>query len=157
VKKKKTTRQKRNKMKKLFALFAFCAVLTVNAQTVTPRYGTAKNQDNTGRVLTYGTATVTPTSTMVTIPAQTTFYKYVSVASVSISPTFTANVANSYKADQMDLLILGEATGTRTITLSTNIIANAATTQTLAASKQALFRFVFNGSKWVEVARSIEP
>lgn len=145
-------------MKKyICSLLLFASAFVLSAQSTSPRFGTTANSDNTGRVITYGTATVTPTSTMVTIPAQKTFYKMVTVASVSISPTFTAAISSSYKADQMDLVILAEATGTRTITLSTNFIANAATTQTLAASKQATFRFVFDGSKWVEVARSIQP
>lgn len=129
------------------------------AQFTYPRYGLAKNQDNTGRVLTFGATTITPTSTMVTVSSvvNNKYYSVVSVAATSISPTFTANITYAYLADKVDLVIKADATGTRTITLGTNFIANAAATQTLAASKQAMFRFVFDGSKYVEVARSIQP
>lgn len=145
-------------MKKLiFALIAIAFSLSVEAQTATPRFGTSKNQDNTYRAMTLGTLTVTPTSTMVTVFSNNKFYSLTTVATTSISPTFTANVANAYLADQMDILVTANATGTRTITLGTNFIANAVSTQTLAASKQALFRFVFDGSKYVEVGRSIQP
>lgn len=142
------------------SLVAFALTCTL-AQTNTPRFGITKNSDNTGRVITYGASTVTPTSTMVTISSaiNNKSYNYVSVSSVSISPTFTANVTSAAYGDQLDLFVRLEATGTRTITFSTNFICNAAATQTLAASKQATFRFVFDGnrSKYVEVARSIEP
>lgn len=141
-------------------LVAFAVTCTL-AQTNTPRFGITKNSDNTGRVITYGATTVTPTSTMVTISSVTNnkSYNYIAVASTSISPTFTANVTSAAYADQLDVFVRLDATGTRTLTFSTNFIMNAATTQTLAASKQATFRFVFDGnrSKYVEVARSIEP
>lgn len=146
-------------MKNILLLLMLSFSISMTAQSTSPRYGITKNQDNTGRVLTYGATTITPTSTMVTVSsvANNKYYNYVTVASTSISPTFTANVTGAYLADKLDLLIKADATGTRTITLSTNFIANAATTQTLAASKQAVFRFVFDGAKYVEVARSIQP
>lgn len=147
-------------MKKLIALsFLLAFTSCVLAQSTSPRYGITKNQDNTGRALAYGATTITPTSTMVTVSSvvNNKYYNYVTVASSSISPTFTANVTGAYLADKIDMVIKADATGTRTITLGTNFIANAATTQTLAASKQALFRFIFDGSKYVEVARSIQP
>lgn len=144
-------------MKNLILLFLLAFTISVSAQSTSPKFSTTKYGDNTGKSLTYGVLAVTPTSTMVTVTPSFKFYQLATVATTSISPTFTVSTTYSNKADQLDLLITSNATGTRTITLSTGFIANAATTQTLAASKQALFRFVFDGSKYVEVARSIQP
>lgn len=142
------------------SLVAFALTCTL-AQTNTPRFGITKNSDNTGRVLTYGATTITPTSTMVTVASSINnkSMNLIAVTATSISPTFTANVTSAAYGDELQMFIRLDATGTRTITFSTNFITNAATTQTLAASKQATFKFVFDGnrSKYVETARSIEP
>ena len=144
-------------MKKfIFSIIAILAVTFVSAQSTSPRFGTAKNQDNTYRALTLGATTVTPTSTLVTLPAQTKFTNIVTVASTSLSPTFTANVSSSYLGDQMKVLVAANSAGTRTITLSTNLIGTA-TTQTVEASKKASFTFLFDGSKWIETSRCVEP
>jgi hypothetical protein len=143
-------------MKKiLLALMLFSACLS-GAQTAYPRAGIGSNNDNTGRTRTYSTVTITPTSTMVTVPIQTTDEKVITIASTSISPTFTANVTSSYIGDRMTIFINLNATGTRTITPSTNII-SAAATYTLAASKSAVLRYEFNGVKWIETGHTLEP
>lgn len=144
-------------MKNLILLFLLAFTISVSAQSTNPKFSTTKYGDNTGKSLTYGVLAITPTSTMVTVKPNFNFYQIATVATTSISPTFTVSTTYSNKADQLDLLITSNATGTRTITFSTGFIANAATTQTLAASKQAFFRFVFDGSKYVEVARSVQP
>lgn len=144
-------------MKNLILLFLLTFTISVSAQSTTPKFSTTKYGDNTGKSLTYGVLAVTPTSTMVTIKPNFNFYQLATVATTSISPTFTASTTYSNKADQLDLLITSNATGTRTITLGTGFIANAVTTQTLAASKQALFRFIFDGSKYVEISRAVQP
>lgn len=146
-------------MKKYFlALIAILAINFASAQTVTPRWGNnpAVN-DNTYRSLSLTTTTVTPTSTLVTIAPKSSYYNLISIASTSISPTFTVNVTKAYYGDELVMFVTPNSTGTRTITLSTNIIGNATTTQTLAASKQAYFKFVFDGAKYQETSRSIQP
>lgn len=142
-------------MKKfILMLIAMIAIQFSNAQSTTPRYTVKGN--STGGQLSYKSIDVTTTSTMVSVQPNS-YYSLVTVATTSLSPTFTTNISTSYKGDLMDLIVASNSTGTRTITLSTNIRANAATTQTLAASKQATFRFVFDGTKWTEVSRAIEP
>lgn len=144
-------------MKNLILLFLLAFTISVSAQSTTPKFSTTKYGDNTGKSLTYGVLAITPTSTMVTIKPNFNFYQLATVATTSISPTFTVSTTYSNKADQLDLLITSNDTGTRTITLGTGFIANAVTTQTLAASKQALFRFIFDGSKYVEISRAVQP
>lgn len=144
-------------MKKIIFLLSLIFVVSIsNAQSTSTRFATTLSQENTYRVLTAGATTVTPTSTLVAIPALTKYNNIVAIASTSISPTFTANVTSSYYGDQMNLFVKAEATGTRTLTLGTNFIGSA-TTATVAASKKALFTFIFDGTKWVETARNVEP
>lgn len=144
-------------MKKLFLALTLSLLFTscVLAQSTSPRYGLLKNQDNTGRVLTYGSLTVTPTGTLVTIRPNA-YTSLITIATTSLSPTFTVNVGGSYLSDKMDLLITLNATGTRTLTFSTNLIGTA-TTMTVAASKQALLTYIFDGAKWMEISRSVQP
>lgn len=143
-------------MKKLFSILFLMCALFATSQTASPRAGTGSNNDNTGRTRTYSTVTITPTSTMVTVPIQTTDEKVITIASTSISPTFTANVTSSYIGDKMTVFVNLNATGTRTITPSTNII-SAAATYTLAASKSAVLKYEFNGAKWIETGHTLEP
>lgn len=155
-------------MKKLFliatlALFASC----ISAQSTTPRFGITKNQDNTGRVLTYGANTITATSVIVSFVPSNKYYNLITLASTSLSPTFNATTTNAALGDNVDLLVLANSTGARVITFSTNIIGNTALTYTvlgtssttvaLPASKQALFSFKFDGAKFVWVSQSIQP
>lgn len=143
-------------MKKfIFLLVCTFTLGVLSAQSDSTRFKTRTTENNTYRVLTLSSTTVTPVTATVTIPALTKFTNYVSVATTSLSPTFTANVSSSYYGDQMNLFVKANATGTRTITLGTNLIVTA-TTQTVAASKKALFTFMFDGSKWVETARCVE-
>lgn len=141
---------------KIFLLLSVFMVGVLSAQSDTTRFKTRTTQSNTYRVLTLSAYTVTPTSTLVTVPALTKYTNFVSVASTSISPTFTANVTSSYYGDQMNLFIKSYAQGTRTITLSTNLIGTS-TTATVAASKKALFTFMFDGASWIETSRCVEP
>lgn len=144
-------------MKKIiFLLLSILSVSVLSAQSDSTRFKTRTTQDNTYRVLTLSASTLTPVTATVTIPALTKYTNFVSVASTSLSPTFTANVTSSYYGDQMNLFVKANATGTRTITLGTNLIGTA-TTATVAASKKMLFTFIFDGAKWVETSRCVEP
>lgn len=143
-------------MKKyILGLIAVLAISFASAQTVTPRMGTGANNDNTGRSYTYQTVTITPTSTMVAFPSNVTNEKLVVISSVTISPTFTANVTQNYIGDKLRLLVAASSVS-RTITLSTNFIGSAAT-MTIAANKKSQMGFVFDGAKWIEIDRTVEP
>jgi hypothetical protein len=144
-------------MKKLLLIAMLGLFVNVaNAQTVTPRYGITKNNDNTGRVLTWTSNTITPTSTLVTV-APNAYQSLITIASTSISPTFTANLKRSYLSDRINLLVTPNSTGTRTLTFGTGSFIGTATTMTVAASKQALVTFIFDGAKYMEISRSVQP
>jgi hypothetical protein len=136
----------------MIGLFASCAI----AQTVTPRFGIKKNDDNTGRVLTWTTNTITPTSTLVTI-APNAYNSLITIASTSISPTFTSSLKRSFLDDRVNLLVTPNSTGTRTLTFGTGAFIGTANTMTVAANKQALVTWIFDGAKYMEVSRSVQP
>ena len=142
-------------MKKL--VFLFASVIGVScsfAQTTTPRFGMPPGDDNTGRVLTYGYKAATIATNISLLPKY--YETFFTVATTSISPTFSANVSYSYLGDKMTVFIASNSTGTRTLTIGTNMIGSAAT-QTLAASKKAVFEFRFDGAKYIQTAFTAEP
>jgi hypothetical protein len=143
-------------MKKLFSTFAIALCISVSAQSTAPRFGLTPGKDNTFRVLTAGATTVTPTSSLVTIPAQTKYENIVTIATNSVAaPTWTANATSSYLGDKMTIL-LAAYNATKTITFSTGFLSSA-TTMTLAANKKATFVYFFDGASWREIARVPEP
>ena len=158
-------------MKKFLTLSLIClSTLFVSAQTTTPRYGLTAGKDNTGRILTWGATTVTPSSATVTIPAQSKYSNLVTVSSSTAITTVSAVVTGSYLDDRMDLKVLSAAAD-RTLTFVSgafvgNIMATQSgtvlpiatgSTQVIPSGKSAIFKFTFDGAKWNEVGRSVQP
>lgn len=155
-------------MKKILCISLFLiSTIFVNSQTVTPRWGLPPQNDNTYRTLTLYNSTVTPTGTLITIAPKSSYYNLITVASTSIIPTFTANVTKAYFGDKVDIVLLANSTASRVVTFSTNITPNAlqtftalstaATTIALPASKALYWGWIFNGIKYVETYRTLEP
>jgi len=141
-------------MKKIFALvFALVAFVAVNAQSTSPRFGTAKNQDNTGRVLTYKLVSVADAagadSVTIAPNAWETIYKVAALDSITFkSPTVT----NSYYGDKIVLQVTGTS-GDLVKFTGTNWVS--AGTATLSSGLNAIIVFRFNGAKWVEQSRVV--
>jgi hypothetical protein len=141
-------------MKNLIALFAFIFTMSmVNAQSTSPRFGTAKNTDNTGRVLTFKLVSVTDAagadSVTIAPNAWETIYKVAALDSLTFkSPTVT----NSYYGDQITLQITGTS-GDLVKFTGTNWVS--AGTATLSSGLNAIITFRFNGTKWVEQSRVV--
>lgn len=141
-------------MKNLIALFAFIFTISaVNAQSTSPRFGTAKNTDNTGRVLTFKLVSVTDAagadSVTIAPNAWETIYKVAALDSLTFkSPTVT----NSYYGDQITLQITGTSGDLIKFT-GTNWVS--AGTATLSSGLNAIITFRFNGTKWVEQSRVV--
>lgn len=142
-------------MKKfLFAFTLLIATLAVNAQSTSPRFGTAKNQDNTGRVLTYNLVSVTDAagadSVVIAPNAWETIYKVAALDSLTFkSPT----VRNSYYGDIVTLIVTGTS-GDKIKFTGSNWISQG--TATLSAGLKAIIRFRFDGAKWVEESRVVQ-
>jgi hypothetical protein len=141
-------------MKNLIALFAFIFTMSVvNAQSTSPRFGTAKNTDNTGRVLTFKLVSVTDAagadSVTIAPNAWETIYKVAALDSLTFkSPTVT----NSYYGDQITLQITGTSGDLIKFTGSNWVSAG---TATLSSGLNAIITFRFNGTKWVEASRVV--
>lgn len=143
-------------MKKILS-FLFCLTLLVGAfaQSTMPRYGTLKNQDNTGRVLNYKYAAFTDAtgsdSVVVNPSAWTTIYV------ITLKDSFTLKqpiVTSSYLGDNIELICTA-TTGTPFLKFSgSNWIT--AGTATLSTGLRAVITLVFDGAKWVEKSRVVQ-
>lgn len=130
------------------------AVTAADAQITSPRFGTAKNQDNTGRVLTYKLVSVTDAagadSVTIAPSAWETIYKIAVLDSLTFkSPTVT----NSYYGDKIVFQVTGTS-GKMIKFTGTNWVS--AGTATLSAGLNAIITFRFNGAKWVEESRVVQ-
>lgn len=144
------------KMKKILFLMAFMVSLVTiaSAQSTSPRFGTAKNQDNTGRVLTYNLVSVTDAAgadSVTLVPsAWETVVKVAALDSITFkSPTVT----KCYYGDNLTIMVSGTSGDLIKFTGSNWVSAG---TATLSSGAVAIIRFRFNGSKWVEESRVVQ-
>ena len=114
------------------------------------RFGISKNEDNTGRVLTYNFVKPAFASTIsVNLNASKTF---VEPAQLTGAVTINAVTANTQEYDECQFIFSADATN-RVVTFGTNFKTSG--TVTVTASKYATVKFVFEGTYWVEVSRTI--
>lgn len=115
------------------------------------RVVTGKNQDITGRTITQDVQTPAYASA-ITI---TTKEQYTDVYVGALSGALTLNAATTNAMIGDRLTVLFSATGAnRTVTIGTGIAATASTI-VVTAAKYGSLTCVFNGTAWVEVARSV--
>lgn len=148
----------------LFTLSCAC----VSSQT-SPRFGTSKNTDNTGRVLTYAVISTTDLAqaTLDTILIRPSNWHTIvcmktgtAMTNLSDSVCYKfSSTTTTYSLGDVVEFIISKGTGAGKIKfggsqyiLSTNSVAVA-----LAANKSLTMWFVWNGSKWIEYARVVQP
>ena len=141
-------------MKKLISfLIAIIAIVSVNAQSTSPRWGSAKNEDNTGAVLTWKYTTLNDAigadSVIIAPNAYTSVYKFTVVDSIYFK---TPVLKNSYLGDNISLIATGSKGG-KIKFASTNLVTSG--TATLSSGGKAVIKFIFDGAKWVESDRSV--
>lgn len=138
-------------MKKLFSLlFLVCFASVLMAQIATPRFGTLKNQDNTGRVLTYSVIDKTYSSTVTVTP--NAYETFVNVATLTGNSTVSATTTVTHKYDQLSILLIAD-TSTRTVTLGAGFAKNVADTIAIPPATKAYLKFIFDGTAWIELSR----
>jgi hypothetical protein len=157
----KIKNQKSIEMKKLLSLcFLLAFTLSALAQSTSPRFGTAKNQDNTGRVLTYKLITTNDDAGNDTITVNANAWQTIVRPSSNItdSVNIKASLTNCYLGDEL-YVIVSKGTGAGAIRFPSASFTNdaAANRYTIAANKTAVFYFKFNGSKWHMVSKTIQP
>lgn len=135
-------------------LFLLVGSLAVDAQSTSPRFGTATNQDNTGRVLTYKYLTLTDAAGADSLTIRPAAYHTVYRVDLADSLFLKSpSVADSYAGDQVTIVASG-ASGDLLKFAGTNFIT--AGTATLSTSARAIIHLVFDGSKWVEASRVVQ-
>jgi hypothetical protein len=143
-------------MKKIFlAMVLLAAAFGVSAQSTAPRFGTAKNQDNTARVLTYAYITgidATGPDTLKTVPAAFHTYYRLSTVADSTGINITSTV-QSYAGDLITVVASGSSGGFVKFIGSNWLSTGKAT---LSTTGRAVINFVFDGSKWVEASRQVQ-
>lgn len=144
-------------MKKFLGLILLMfAVVFASAQSTSPRFGTLKNQDNTGRVLTYKVATATDAtgadSLVIKTSAFETVYKIAMKDSLYLK---TPTVTNANYCDKLTI-ILTSTTGTPKLKIATGGNWVSAGTATMSTGLRGIITFRFDGAKWVEESRVIQ-
>lgn len=157
-------------MKKLFALlFLVAFTFTVSAQITAPRFGTTKNSDNTGRGLTYAVVTTTDvtSATLDTILlAPNAFETLICMKTGTVMTNLADSVCykfssttGNYKLGDVATFMISKGTGAGKIKFggSQYILSTASAAVALAANKSLIMRFRWNGAKWIEESRVVQP
>jgi hypothetical protein len=140
-------------MKKLFSLLFLLALTScVFAQSTQPRFGTAKNQNQTLAPMTAKyVSPVFANSYVVVANAYESIYK---MPSLTHAQTLTATLTNCFAGDKLTLLFTCDTlTAGRVVTFSTGFVVSASTL-TVDASQKAAMYFVFDGVAWIETSRA---
>lgn len=146
-------------MKNLFALlflfaFSFALAPEAEAQSTSPRFGTLKNQDNTGRVLNYAFVSVADAAGADSVVARPAAWETIYKVAVLDSITFKQPVVtNCYAGDIITIMATGTSGDLIKFTGSNWVSAG---TATLSSGLNAIIRFRFNGAKWVEESRVVQ-
>jgi len=138
-------------------LFLFVSLITLAgySQSTSPRFGTASNADNTGRVLTYKYVSITDAtgadSVIATPNAWETIYRVVLKDSLTFKQPV---ITTSYAGDNITI-IASAASGTPFLKFSGSNWVTAGTA-TLSTGLRAVIRLRFDGAKWVEAGRVVQ-
>jgi hypothetical protein len=148
-------------MKKLiFLLLCALSSLVVSAQSIAPRYGITENDDNTGRVLTYGYVVGNDAAGNDSITVFIHDYETLlrPTANITDSVNIKCVITRAYAGDKL-VVAVAKGTGSGAIRFPTAsfICDVSANRYTIAANKSAVFNFVFNGSKFVMCGKTIQP
>lgn len=143
-------------MKKLIALLFLVAF---TATSFAQRFGTSKNQDNTGRVLTYALVTTADVAGADTIKLNlNAFETFVKPSSVVDSLTYSfSSVSNAKLGDRVEFLFINSSGSGHKIKFVNNVqVGSSGASITLTSSKRANISFVFDGVYWVEEKRLVQ-
>ena len=161
-------------MKNLIFLLSFTLAFCVNSfaqstATTSPRFGVTKNDDNTGRVLTYAVITTTDVTAATLDTIEIRPNAYTTLVTMKTGTAMT-NLADSvcykfssrntvYRLGDNCKFFISKGTGNGKIKFggSQFILSTASAAVAIAANKTLIMAFVFDGKKWVEAYRMIQP
>lgn len=147
-------------MKKiLFLLLTFAAVFSVSAQMTSPRFvdtAAGYTRTNAAKLNAFILATDAAGADTVDLKPQAmrTIVKIAGVDSVTFR---FKSVANSFYGDEV-IIVATNASGSghKLKLASTNAVAASSGDITMASTLGAVWRFIFNGVKWVEASRAVQ-
>lgn len=146
-------------MKKLILFLIFCiaTIAASYAQSTSPRFGTAANQDNTGRVLTYNLVAVTDVAGSDTVYVQAnaynTYYKVASLDSVTFK---IKSVTKACFGDKISILAQATSGSPKIKFYETNNLLLTAGTATMSSKRRIAITLWFDGAKWIEAGRIVQ-
>lgn len=154
----------------ILACIGLLATTTLKSQVTAPRFGTDKFSDNTGRVLTYAIVTTTDvtSATLDTITLKPNAYETLVCMKTGTAMTnltdsvcykFSSTVTGGYKLGDQVTFMISKGTGAGKIKFggSVYVLSTASAAVALAANKSLIMRFRWNGSKWIEETRMVQP
>lgn len=153
----------------LIAIFAISLGIAQSTATTTPRFGIVKNDDNTGRVLTYAVISTTDLTqatldTITITPNAFRTYVYMKTGTTIINLADSVCYKFSSKNTQYRLgdevfFMISKGTGAGKIKFggSQFILSTASAAVAVAANKTLIMGFIWNGVKWAEGHRMIQP
>lgn len=152
-------------MKNIILLFLLIFTISVSAQVTTPRFGTTKYGDNSGRVLTYAVITTTDVTsatidTMLFAPnAWETIWRPSANLADSCVIKFSSTTTGYHVGDIFTVFLSkGSGAGRVRFGGSQYISSTAnATGIAIPANKSATIRLRWNGSKWFEEYHVVQP
>lgn len=156
-------------MKNLIFLLLMAFTVSLTAQITDPRFGTTKNADNTGRGLTYAVVTTTDVTSATldtillapnaheTLVCMKTGRVMTNLAD-SVCYKFSSTTGN-YKLGDVTVFMISKGTGAGKIKFggSQYVLSTASSAVALAANKSLIMRFRWNGAKWIEESRVVQP
>lgn len=116
-----------------------------------PRFGLLKNEDNTGRVLTFAKLAPAYAASVTIVPNAAKTY----VIPADLTGALTLVATTSLSQDCDEIICVFKASGAnRVVTFSTGFAT--AGTLTVVSGKSGSISFVFNGTSFVERGRALE-
>jgi hypothetical protein len=141
-------------MKNILTIICVLVAMAASAQSTSPRFGTAKNEDRTYRALYLTKTTLTDAAGNDTLSIKpNAFTAYYALAAVDSTTIKVGSTATSYYGDCIKLVVTGTS-GKIVKFIGTNLLT--AGTATLSSNGRAVVCLVFDGTKWVEQSRVVQ-
>lgn len=142
-------------MKKyIFSMILLAFTFAVMAQSTSPRFGTTAGKDNSFRMLQNKLTALTDAAGADSATlAPSAYNTIVTIAALDSFTLKSPTVTNCFLGDELTLIVTGTSGDMLKFTGSNWVSAG---TATLSSGLNAIIRFVFNGSKWVEASRVVQ-
>ena len=145
-------------MKNLFSIiFLLLISASVFGQKTVPRFGIKPNEDNTGRVLTYNYQVYTFVAGVDSLKLSPNAYQTIVNAGAMVDSLTIQfkNIKSSYVGDMLSVIGYGSGASYKLKVGVTNCASSGVLVT--GVGKYVTVRFIFDGIKWVEQGRFVQP